>query len=359
MEHANYMEISLAALERNAKTLMESVSVPVIAVVKCDGYGTGIVTAAKAWQSAGAKMFAVSEPWEALALRENGFTEDILLMAPVADTETLSALLEKGIILTVTDTGNARFYCEHRGEHTLRVHIKVDTGMGRFGIPWDCTQELLEVYGMEGLQIEGIFSHFGKSFEKAYDLTGKQLAQFLLAVKGVEDAGFKPGIRHIANSCAALRFPQTHLDAVRIGSGLVGALIAPVPVKLERVHTFKAQVVAVRTLKKGDTTGYASVYKMKKDAKILVAAVGQDCGFALAGEPDPYPVRDFLFYLRDLYRRWKNPHKVTFNGKSGALIGRVGSQYTVFLADGMDVKPGDYVDVPVNLLRNKAARIYK
>lgn len=355
----NYMEISLSALERNAKTLMDSVSVPVIAVVKCDGYGTGVTVAAKAWQSAGAKMFAVSEPWEALALREEGFTEDILLMAPVAEEKTVISLLEKNVILTVTDAENARFYCEKKGGHTLRVHVKVDTGMGRFGIPWDCTQELLEVYGMEDLQIEGIFSHFGKSFEKEYNLTGKQLAEFLLAVKAVEDAGFTPGIRHIANSCAALRFPQTHLDAVRIGSGLVGALIAPVPVKLERVHRFKAQVVAVRTLKKGDTTGYASVYKMKKDAKILVAAVGQDSGFALAGEPDPYPVRDFLFYFRDLYRRWKNPHKVTFNGVSGALIGRVGSQYTVFLADGMDVVPGDYVDVPVNLLRSRAKRIYK
>ena len=358
MDKANYMEISLEALERNAQVLTESAKVPVIAVVKFDGYGVGIAAAAKAWQKAGAKMFAVSESWEALALREAGFSEDILLMAPVADKETLEKLLRQQVILTVTDVENARFYCAHKGEHPLRVHVKVDTGMGRFGVRWD-DDALLEIYAMEGLQIEGIFSHFGKSFEKKYDRTGKQLARFLLAVKAVEDGGFAPGMRHIANSCAALRFPQTRLDAVRIGSGLVGALIAPVPVKLERAHQFRAQVVAVRTLKKGDSTGYASVCKVKKDTRVMVVAVGQSHGFGLTGEPDPYPLRDFVSYILTLFRRWRSSPRATFEGKSRRLVGRVGSQYTLFSAEGLEVKPGDYVTVPVNLLRNTAPVVYK
>ena len=247
---ANYMQIDRAVLARNAKACVEHVQVPVIAVVKFDGYGLGIAAAAKAWQAAGVTTFAVSESWEALALRQAGFTEDILLMAPVADKQVLVQLLEQGVILTVSDLDNAKFYLENRGNQSLRVHVKVDTGMGRFGLRWD-DPALVAVYGLEGLQIEGIYSHFAKSFEKKYDLTGRQLARFLLAVKAVEDAGYKPGIRHIANSCAALRFPQTRLDAVRLGSALVGAFLAPVPLKLETAHGFQAQVVAVKELKKG------------------------------------------------------------------------------------------------------------
>ena len=89
MEHNqdHFMRIDTQILARNAKTCVEAVQVPVIAVVKMDGYGVGIIRAAEIWRSAGASMFAVSEPREALALRQAGFTEDILLMAPVAEAE--------------------------------------------------------------------------------------------------------------------------------------------------------------------------------------------------------------------------------------------------------------------------------
>lgn len=355
---ANFLKIDTAALARNAQACVEAVQVPVIAVIKFDGYGVGLEAAAKAWQAAGVTTFAVSESWEALALRQAGFTEDILLLAPVADRETLEKLLDNGIILTVSDMGNAEFYLENRGEQSLRVHIKVDTGMGRFGFRWD-DASLVEVYKLEGLQIEGIFSHFGKSFEKKYDLTGKQLAKFLLAVKAVEEAGYKPGIRHIANSCAALRFPQTRLDAVRIGSALVGSLLYPAPVKLESVHSFHAQVVAVKQLKKGDTLGYASVCKAKKDTKAVVVALGFEHGYAMTGAPDPYPIKDFLSYIYHLWQRWRNPPAVSFQGKTMPLLGRVGSQYTLFDADGVQIVPGDYVTARMGLLQCPVRREYR
>ena len=354
---ANALVIDTAAMARNAKTCVEAVTVPVMAVVKFDGYGTGIVKAAEAWQSAGAASFAVSESWEALALRQAGFTQDILLLAPVADCETLEQLLAANITLTVADPENARFYLENCGQHSVRVHVKVDTGMGRFGIRWD-DPALQEIYGLEGLQVEGIFSHFGKSFEKKFDLTGKQLDRFLKAVAAVEAAGFQPGIRHIANSCAALRFPQTRLDCVRIGSGLVGALLHPVPVKLEKVHSFRARVVALKTLKKGDTLGYASVCKAKKDTVAAVVAVGSSHGYAMTGQPDPYPALDFGVYCYHLWQRWRNPPAAMWHEHSLPLIGRVGSQYTLFDTRGADVKPGDWVTVGMNLLQCSTGKEY-
>lgn len=353
---ANFLEVSRQVLEQNAKTVADFVGVPVIGVVKFDGYGMTIAEAAKAWQKAGVTMFGVSESWEALALRQAGFTEDILLMAPVADEETLVQLLENQIILTVSDLENARFYQAHRGEAPLRVHVKVDTGMGRFGVRWTDAEQLKAIYALEGFSFEGIFSHFGKSFEKEYKLTKLQLERFLGAVQALSDAGISVGMRHIANSCAALRFPETRLDAVRVGSALVGGLLAPVPVSLAAPHVCKARVVAKKQLKKGDTMGYASVCKAKKDMTAAVVAVGYSVGFGMTGAPDPYPWLDFAVYIYHLLQRYLRPPCASFGGKQLPLIGRVGSQYTLFDATGVEVEPGDYVTVRVPLLQCSAKR---
>ena len=355
---ANAMHIDTGILEKNAAACVGAVGVPVIAVVKMDGYGVGIGVAAKAWKKAGAKMFAVSESYEAQALRSLGFQEDILLMAPVGDLQTLKTMLENNIILTVSDLENAAFYAQNRGDNPVRVHVKVDAGMGRFGFRWNDDQ-VAKAYAVEGLQVEGIYAHFSKSFEKKYDLTGKQLARFLLAVKTVEDAGFDPGMRHMANSCAALRFPQTRLDGVRMGSALVGALLAPVELQLPTAHQFRARVVAVKHLKKGDTLGYTSVCKVKKDTTAAVVEVGFYHGYCMTGAPDPYPLRDFLSYIYHLWQRWRNPPKADFQGKLLPLVGRVGSQYTLFDAGDVDIRPGDVVSVRMNLLQCPCAREYE
>lgn len=355
----NYLEISTQALARNARTVVDHVGVPVIGVVKFDGYGVTLPVAARAWQEAGVTMFAVSESWEALALREAGFAEDILLLAPVADAGMLGKLLANHIILTVTDLENARFYSEKRGDSTVRVHVKVDTGMGRFGVRWTDTVQLKAIYQVEGLQFEGIFSHFAKSFEKQYKLTKLQLERFLGTVRAVTEAGFQVGLRHIANSCAALRFPETRLDAVRVGSALVGALIAPVPVMLEPVHTFKAQVVTRKELQKGDTMGYASVCKAKRPMTAIVVAIGQDHGFGMTGAPDPFPLLDFAVYLYHLLQRYLRPPCVTVGDKKLKLIGRAGSQYTLFDATGVEVQPGEYVTARVPLLHCGSRREFR
>lgn len=355
---ANYLQIDRKVLEDNARAVTEYVKVPVIAVVKFDGYGMTIAEAAKAWKKAGVTMFGVSESWEALALRQAGVTDDILLMAPVADPAVVRQLLQAGVILTVSDLNTARFYLANKAEETLRVHVKVDTGMGRFGVRWTDTQQLKAIYALEGMAFEGIFSHFGKSFEKEYKLTKLQLDRFLEAVKALEDAGICVGMRHIANSCAALRFPQTRLDAVRVGSALVNGLLASVPIPLKTAHVFKAQVVAVKELKKGDTMGYASVCKAKKDMTAAVVAIGFNMGFGMTGAPDPYPLVDFASYMYHLLQRYLRPPVATFADHTLPMTGRVGSQYTLFDVTGVDIKPGDYVTFRMPLLQYPGKRIF-
>lgn len=353
---ANFIEIRRDVLAANAKAVVDAVKVPVIGVLKFDGYFIGIAEAAKAWQAAGVTMFAVSESWEALALRREGFAEDILLMAPVADEKTLQELVAANIILTVGGLENARFYEKFGAK---RVHVKVDTGMGRFGVDHRDEKQIREIYEVKGLSFEGIYSHFAKAYEKEYKLCKKQMERFEKVLKMLESNGVAVGMRHIASSAAALRFPETWMDAVRVGSALVDGLLCAVPVKLQKAHVCHARVMAVKELQPGDTLGYGAVCKAKRPTKTIVVAVGQETGLGWTGAPEPVPLLDFLVYLYHLLLRYRRPTPVTFGGKTLPMIGRIGTQYTQYDATGVDVKPGDFVQVRIPLISCTAKRIYK
>ncbi|MBQ8238300.1 MAG: alanine racemase [Oscillospiraceae bacterium] len=356
MCQSNHLEISRRALRRNAAAVCKAVGVPVIGVVKCDGYGVTIAEAAAAWADAGVTMFAVSRPEEALTLRKFGFQEDILLMSPVADEETLKRMIDANVILTVTGVENALFYSDSTGKYPIRVHVAVDTGMGRFGIRWTDTAQLEWLYALAGFSFEGIFSHFSCSFEEEYQHTEIQLRRFLSAVNALEAAGYNVGIRHIANSNAALRFTETRLDAVRIGSALVGRLLAPSPVMLESVHVCKARVADLKYLQPGDTTGYGSYCVLKHSAKAAVVALGREDGFGTTTLPDKLRLRDLAAYLLRVLRMWRSPPCVDFHGHKLPVLGRIGNQYTLFDATGVEIHPGDWVEWSGNLLLTSCER---
>lgn len=354
-----YVEISRDDLRANAKAVCTYVGVPVIGVVKCDGYGVSSPEAAAAWVDAGVSTLAASDPAEALALRAAGFIQqDILLLAPVADPGLLDALLDAGIILTVSGPGCARFYAGRAGGRTVRAHVAVDTGMGRFGSRWTDIDELSEIYRTEGVRFEGIFSHFAAAFEAGSERTKLQLERFLSAVSALEGRGVAVGTRHIANSCAALRFPETRLDAVRAGSALVGRLPVKAPVELKRVGTFRAFVVDRRTLKKGDATGYASVCKMKRDTDVAIIAIGRHNGFGLVKRPERLRALDLLRAVKQALELYRRPPCVRFGDKLLPVVGRIGTQYTLFDAAGTGIRPGDMVTAEVDMLFPSPHRKY-
>lgn len=355
----SYLEVSRADLFYNAQTIVHYVNCPVIAVVKCDGYGASTAEAAAAWKACGVKMFGVSEPGEAAALREAGFTEeDILLLTPVANGNILDAMLEHNIILTVSGVKSAQFYAQNRKGRLLRAHVAVDTGMGRFGTRWTDMDVLQEIYRTEGISFEGIFSHFAVSFEKKYSLTKRQLNRFVAVTEALEAQGIPVGMKHIANSCAALRFSETRMDAVRIGSALVGRLPACVPVDLKRVGKFQAMVVDRRLLQKGDTTGYASICKVKRDMDVAVVALGRQSGFGLERHVENFRLYELLCAVYGVLRTYRKGLSVSCGGKALPVVGRVGTQYTLVDADGTDLSPGDYVSANVDMILPAPHRKY-
>ena len=355
----SYLEISREDLAFNARAITAAMDVPVIGVVKCDGYGVSSPEAARAWVSAGVTMLAVSDPAEAFALRDHGFTDqDILLLAPVGDPELVDALIGAGIILTVSGPACAKLYASRGGENPVRAHVAVDTGMGRFGCRWDDIENLLAVYRTPGLSCEGIFSHFSASFEAKNTQTALQLGRFLDAISALGAKGVNVGMRHMANSCAALRFPETRLDAVRVGSALVGRLPVPVPVSLRNVGVFKTQVVDRRVLKKGDTTGYASICKMKEDTDVAVVAIGRHNGFGLVKRPERLRPLDLLRAVKQALDLYRHPPAVKYGDKILPVVGRIGTQYTLVRAAGTDLRPGSVVNAQVDMLFPNPHKVY-
>lgn len=352
METSNYMEFRLSDLRQNAEKSISVSGVPVMGVVKCDGYGVGLLKAAEIWLSAGADMLGVSLPEEAFLLREGGISADILLMSPVYDVSAASSLIKSDIILTVSSVKCAYIYSKAASfaEKDARVHTAVDAGMGRFGMSWQDIDRLVSLYSIPRLSFEGIFSHFSSAFEKKYRLTKLQLEKFLSAAEGLRARGIEPGIRHIAASCAALRFPETRLDMVRLGSALLGRLPCPAPVFLKPAGTFYAKVVDTKTLCPGDTCGYGSLFKARRRTVAAVAAVGTCDFFGVEKLSDSFCLSGFLRSLLHVLKSVRRRPYALYGGRTLPLIGRPGSQFSLFDTCGADISPGDFIAVPVCIL---------
>jgi len=232
----------------------------------------------------------------------------------------------------------------------------VDIGMGRFGIRWNNMEQAMAVYALPGFSFEGIYSHFSCAFEQDYGRTKLQLARFLHMTELLQSQGMPLGTRHIANSCAALRFPETRLDAVRVGSALVGRLPVTTPVDLERIGVFRAQVIDSKHFQSGDTTGYGSYCKIKKSKNAVIIALGREDGFGCATKPDKLRLRDLAAYLRHVLREWRHPPCVVCKGQKMPVLGRIGTQYTLFDATGLEVVPGDTVQWDGDLMLSRCQR---
>ena len=269
--------VSKDDIRYNISVLKKEVKTKIIAVLKGDGYGLGLTKMANLLKECKIDFFAVSEVCEALQLRKEGFlSETILLLTPTSKEEEISELIKNNITLTLDSYENGELYssiCENLGK-TIDVHIKIDTGFGRFGFSYDNKEEIVKALRLKNLNYLGIYSHFSSSFEKKYDITKKQFENFLSVVSYLETFDFKFEIKHIANSSAALRFENTRLDAVRLGSAIIGRIAVANTLNLRKIAYMESEVLSVRTLKADSNIGYGNTYKTKGITDIAIIPVG-------------------------------------------------------------------------------------
>ena len=330
------------------------------AVVKGNGYGLGIVPLAQRLAEHGIDHFCVTEVREAELLRENGFdTAQILMLRSVENAEEINRLIDLRAILTVGSPQMAALVNEIAAQRAdvAEVHVKIDTGMGRFGFLPEDVEGILRLYREEKhIAISGIYTHFDCAFNNEAR-TRAEFAAFQETVQKIRAAGYETGTVHCCNSSAFLRFPQMNCDAVRLGSAILGRM--PFQTGLRPVGYVEAQIDTVRVLPKGHTTGYGAIWKAKKDTRVAIVPVGWYNGFGVSAQSGVTRARDcihlILSGLRGLLRRRRLT--VQIGGKHCPVVGQIGMLHAAVDVSRVDCKAGDPAVLSVSPLHVKGMKI--
>lgn len=359
----HWVEVDLDKLIGNLVKMRQRLApgVGLIAVVKNDAYGFGAPPCARALAEAGADMLAVTSPEEALELRLAGIDAPVLVFLPVQPGEEH---IYAEYRLTATVDGL-------RAVELLRglgvdCHLKLNTGMNRFGIGADELAAVLDALRQDGApRLTGAYSHLATALEKDERYAVRQIAQFDAMRGQILAAGFDGVTFHLANSAGALRFPQAHFSAVRVGSALYGqlAMARSRGVMLEDPFRARARVAAVRRLKKGESVGYGSEFTAAHDMDVAVIPWGYGDGFAVSVDARELTVRDSVQTMsRSIGRLMTGRYQrgVWRDGRLLSVLGRVAMQSMMVDATGRGVQVGDVVDIPLRRVTTSARlpRVY-
>lgn len=347
--------VNQSDLLENIRILKEKAgSTPIYGVIKGDGYGLGLIPMAKALREGGVDRFAVTELEEVKSLRENGFeSEEILMMRSTCLKEELSLLLELGAVATVgsMECAMAMENLAAEAGKAFPCHVKIDTGMGRYGFHPDETAEIVQVYSLTHLNVTGIYTHFHSAFSSEKH-TKAQFAAFTSLCEKLTEMGLELGTRHCCNSSAFLKYPEMYLDAVRLGSALLGRLSFPGDMGLKKLGWCESQVELVREIPKGHSVGYGATWVAKRPTKIAVCGVGYFHGFGLEKGNDIFRFRDCvrggLSYVKAFLK--KKAIYVTVNGKPARVLGHIGMVQTICDVTDIPCQVGDPIRIEINPL---------
>ena len=319
--HTNYATIDLDAIAHNIAALKKHVGdhVTVMAVVKANAYGHGAVPVARVALESGASKLAVARVEEGVVLREAGITAPILVMGYALPAEAVTAV-EHDLTTTVNTMQVAHALAERATAtgRVAKVHIKIDTGMGRFGLlPEETAAFVDQISRLGGLDLEGIYTHFADADSADKTYTQQQFDRFTAVVQTLEAAGHVFRLKHASSSAATLDLPAMHFDAVRLGIAIYGlhpsAEVEPA-VPLRPALSVRSHVGRVRTLPAGSTVGYGRTYTAQSPTQVALVPVGYG---------DGYP------------RNLSNRGHVLINGQRAPIVGRVSMDQIVVDVTGI------------------------
>lgn len=324
-----------------------------IAVIKGNGYGLGLVEYAQFLADNGIEFFAVATVEEAIKLRRNGIKQDILMMSSTAVKEDIKTLIENNIILTIgsKESGDAVEEIAQNVNQKVSAHIKIDTGFGRYGFIYNQKEEMINaIKAWKNIDIQGMFSHFSIAFYGKGQESKEQYERFMECVEKLKDNGINPQMLHMCNSSAFLRFPEMHLNAVRIGSVLLGRLSIPNEWGFKRVGYLTSNVAEIKILPAKYNVGYSNSYKTKKTTEVAIVPCGYADGFNVKVDRDMFRTIDKLRYIvRDIKDASKKQQiYVTINGEKCKVLGRLGMFHVSVDITNKAVKINDEVRFEVS-----------
>jgi alanine racemase len=327
------LSIDLAALAHNYRQLRRwcAPDVRLLAVVKADAYGHGLVPAARTLAAAGADYLGAGSLDEGLALRQAGLNLPVLLLLGILPQEADAAAAHRlDAALYRLDVAEALAAAAARQGRTVRVHLKVDTGMGRLGVlPQEVTPFLARLREWPQVEVMGLISHLAVADEADKSYTLQQVGEFARLLAEARGQGWELPLSHISNSAALWELPQAHFHLVRPGIMLYGSAPAadrPPPLELKPVMRLASQVAQVKRLPPGSSISYGRTHITQDWCDLAVAPVGYANG---------YP------------RLLSNRGAMLIHGRRVPIRGRVCMNLTMVEVTGLpEVRPGD----PITLL---------
>ncbi len=350
--------VSREDLAHNVRILQEKAGkTPIWAVVKADGYGLGVGTFAKELYDLGIRQFCVTEPWEAEAIRSRGISEaPILMLRQISDSAQIRAMQKLGVILTVGSLESAQ-RINASVDGPVDVHLKLDTGMGRYGFPQTEIPEMISLF-REGkhLRIKGVYTHFNCAFCND-DLTKTQFSVFQSTVKVLQAEGCDTGTVHCCNSGAFLKFPEMHLDGVRLGSALLGRM--SFPTQLRPLGKACTTIEELHHMSKGQTTGYGALWKSKGESTLAIIPVGWYNGLQVSCKEDRSRAVDCIRGgLRELKNLLKRPGTyIMISGKACPVVGAIGSLHCAVDVTGVECHVGQRVELSISPMHIKGMEV--
>ncbi len=283
-------EIDLAALANNYQELrrLAAPSAKMMAVVKADGYGHGAVRVSQIALENGADWLAVARISEVKQLREGGIEAPLLLFG-ICFPEYIAYLVENSVRASVSTLASAKSLSEKAGQLgvRLKIHIKVDTGMGRLGVATEevrrTVQTVLDIEALPHLEVEGLYTHFACADTADKGSANMQLTLFKELLAELDRHNFEVLLRHAANSAATIELPESHLDLVRPGIAQYGLWPSGDTnrslIDLKPVMSLKSRIIQLKEVPAGFKISYGSTYETPERTRIATVPVGYADGY--------------------------------------------------------------------------------
>jgi alanine racemase len=325
----NVAVIDWVALEHNLNQVKALVgpAVKIMGVVKADAYGHGLVPVSKALVRMGIDCLGVAHLHEAVELRRSGLGLPVFILSGIRTREEARTVIKHRLTPVLFDPSTAETIAEECARLGKRasIHVKVDTGMGRLGIPCPELMPFLKrVASFETLNIGGLISHLSSADDPDRSFTEIQIRDFKEAIETARGLGLALPLNSLANSAGIMSHRESHFDMVRPGIMLYGGVPSPdfqASPPLRPVMTFKAVVLQVRDMPGGAPVGYSRTYHTRGNQKIAVLSAGYGDG---------------------LPRRLSNRGQVLIRGSRADIVGRVCMNLTmVDVSTIKDLQPGD------------------
>ena len=324
-----WAEVNLQTLRENFFKLQAFSQSEIMPIVKADAYGHGVIPVVKTLMACGVQRYGVALLEEALEIKAV-FPELTIMVIGATELDQSDALVKEDIIPAIFQLSHAQALSNAavKQKRTARLHIKIDTGMGRIGFRETDFAEILKIAALPNLFIEGIFTHFATADQRDLSFAREQLKRFQSLYDRLKKVGLNIPIRHAANSAAIIQFPESHFELVRLGISLYGLTPSSQVggnIGLEPVMSWKAKVSHVKGIKTGETVSYGRTFQAAYHTRVATIPVG---------------------YADGLRRALSNHGEMLIHGRRSTMIGRICMDQTMLEVTKIPgVQVGDVVTI--------------